>query len=142
MTSVTIITMSQSKTDIAVIKVGASQHLVSPGQRLSVSRIKKEPGETFTEVSLLDGQPVTLKVIAAKLSDKIRGLKFRSKSNYLRRYGARQKQTVLEVVGIGESGVAKAKAKAADKPSQSAGAKVKTKTQTKTKTKTKEAKNG
>lgn len=131
------------KSEVAVIAVGGKQHLVNVGQKISVNRLTAKEGETVIETDLLKKTPVTLKVIAHNLGDKIRGLKFRRKVRYTRHYGHRQHLTELEVIGIGEKKpVVEAKESLlSDKPIKKPTAKKPTNKKTPVK-KAKEVKNG
>ena len=86
----------------AVITLGGKQHLVYQGAKLIVNRIDDEVDSKLNLKDLLNNNPVTLRVVEHNLGDKINGLKFKSKSNYLRHYGHRQHQTILEVISVGE----------------------------------------
>jgi len=88
---------------VAIVTVAGSQHLVSPGQKITVNRLKEAPEQTLSVASLLDQTPVILKVISHTLGKKINGLKFKNKIRYIKHYGHRQHQTVLEVLSVGSS---------------------------------------
>ncbi|QQG50012.1 MAG: bL21 family ribosomal protein [Candidatus Berkelbacteria bacterium] len=90
----------------SVVELGGKQHLVAAGTRITTNRLKAKEGEILELKSLDDSSPVSLKVITHSLGKKINGLKFKNKVRYLKRYGHRQTQTVLEVTAIG--GVKKA----------------------------------
>lgn len=106
----------------AVIELGGKQHLVAAGVRITTNRLKAKEGEAIELKSLEDQTPVSLKVITHSLGKKINGLKFKNKVRYLKRYGHRQAQTLLEVTAIGKSvGVATDKGTA--KPVKKAAAK-------------------
>jgi large subunit ribosomal protein L21 len=97
-----------SDMDWAVVESGGKQHLVAAGTRVIVNRLSAKEGDILTLKSLLDETPVAVRVLAHQRGVKINGLKFKSKTRYMRRYGHRQEQTVLEVVSIGaDSAVAK-----------------------------------
>ena len=89
--------------EMAVVSLGGKQHLVGVGDRITVNRLQSKPGESLQVTDLLHQEPVKLKVLAEALGEKISGLKFKSKVRYLRRYGHRQRQTVVEVIAIGKS---------------------------------------
>ena len=92
---------SMDEKKIAVVKLGGKQHVVTEGKRLVVNRIKDDIGVIFSLTNELNQQPVQLKILAHSLGEKINGLKFKSKSRYLRRYGHRQQQSVVEVLNFG-----------------------------------------
>lgn len=95
-----------------VIKIGSKQFLAKPGAKLVADRLNKKEGEAFELADLLDKEPVKLKVIAHTLGKKIHGLKFKNKIHYLRRYGHRQSQTILEVLSVGREKAVTEKSKA------------------------------
>lgn len=86
---------------VAIVTVAGSQHLIYTGQKITVNRITQAADQTLTVPSLLDQTPVTLKVLSHTLGKKVNGLKFKNKVRYIKHYGHRQHQTVLEVVSIG-----------------------------------------
>jgi len=95
-----------------VIKIGAKQFLVKPGDKIVADRLRKAEGEVFELNDLLSNELVKLKVVAHTLGKKINGLKFKNKIHYLRRYGHRQTQTILEVLSAGKEAPKSSSAKA------------------------------
>lgn len=93
----------------AVVLVGGKQKLVDEGDRISVNKVELKVDETLKVESLTDKLPVTLKVIAHKLGEKVTGLKFKNKVRYIKRYGHRQQLTEFEVLTIGDKKVAEVK---------------------------------
>lgn len=85
----------------AVIELAGQQHLVWPGARVISGKLVDKEGELIVRKSMLDRSPVELKIIAHGSAKKIRGLKFKAKTRYMRRYGHRQPQSIVEVVSIG-----------------------------------------
>ena len=85
-----------SKTKM-IIEFGGKQHLAVPGSRIIVNQSDSKEGDTVTAKDLLSGKNINMKVIKSFKGDKIRGLKFKSKSRYTRRYGHRQHLMILEV---------------------------------------------
>jgi large subunit ribosomal protein L21 len=105
--------------DQAIIKQGNQQFLVRPGSRIVVNRLSAEEGQELKTANLLDQSPVMLRVVKHQRGPKIHGLKFKNKVRYLRRYGHRQEQTVVEVIDLGQLKAAPIKpavAKAVAKP--------------------------
>ena len=97
----------------AIVKTGGKQYKVAEGDLVKVEKIEGEPGSSvaLTPVLLVDGADVTSgdkladKSVAAEIVDqtkgkKINGMHYRNKTGYKRRYGHRQKLTVLKVTGI------------------------------------------
>lgn len=85
----------------AVVELGGKQHLVVAGSRVIVNAVDVKVGDSLKLESMLDKTPVTLKVTEHRRGEKINGLKFKNKVRYLKRYGHRQQQTVLEVASVG-----------------------------------------
>lgn len=98
----------------AVIETGGKQQKVEPGQRLDVELLDLDEGAecSFTPILLVDGQDVkadpqalatakvTAKVVGLNKGPKVIGFKYKSKSNYRRRWGHRQKYTTIEITNI------------------------------------------
>ncbi|MDA8081479.1 MAG: 50S ribosomal protein L21 [Actinomycetota bacterium] len=98
----------------AVITTGGKQEKVSQGQVVNVELLNVDEGSdvTFkpilivdgenviTEGSGLDGASVTGRVVGLAKGPKVVGFKYRSKSRYRRKWGHRQKYSVVEITGI------------------------------------------
>jgi len=98
----------------AVVRSGGKQYRVEPGQRLEVERVGADAGATvdLAPVLLVDGAKVLAtpqelgkasvraKVLDETKGPKIRGFTYKPKSNQRRRWGHRQKYTVLEITDI------------------------------------------
>ncbi len=98
----------------AVITTGGKQEKVSQGQVVNVELLNIDEGSdvTFkpilivdgenviTEGSDLDGASVTGRVVGMAKGPKIVGFKYRSKSRYRRKWGHRQKYSVVEITEI------------------------------------------
>lgn len=98
----------------AIIKTGGKQYKVTEGQTLSVEKLdgEKDSKITFSEVLALGGDKVevgmpilTKAKVTAKLLEtfkdkKIRIVKFKSKSRYLRQAGHRQQKTKVLIEKI------------------------------------------
>ena len=99
----------------AVIKSGGKQYRVVEGQTLEVERVGSS--ETGTELSLtpvlvvdgdsvlatpsqIGGATVTAKVVGEAKGPKITGYTYKNKSNQSKRWGHRQKYSVIEITGI------------------------------------------
>jgi len=102
--------------DLAVIKTGGKQYLVSPGQKIKIEKIDKKEGSEidFKEVLLLKkgekieiGNPLVkgLKVVGKVLKqgkgEKITVLKYKPKTRYRVKKGHRQPFTEVEILKIG-----------------------------------------
>ena len=97
----------------AVIRTGGKQEKVSEGQRVRVERLGVEQGAdvTFEPLLLVDGDSiltgadlgaasVTGRVVVEEKGPKIRGFKYKNKSNQRKRWGHRQKYDLVEITGI------------------------------------------
>jgi large subunit ribosomal protein L21 len=98
----------------AVIKTGGKQSRVSQGQTLDVELLGEADGAevTFQPILLVDGDTVvatpgdlagasvTARVVGSSKGPKIRGFKYKNKSNNRRRWGHRQHYSTVEITGI------------------------------------------
>lgn len=98
----------------AVIKTGGKQSRVSQGQTLDVELLGEEDGAevTFQPILLVDGDvvvaapgdlvgaSVTARVVGSSKGPKIRGFKYKNKSNNRRRWGHRQHYSTVEITAI------------------------------------------
>ncbi|MCL5077273.1 MAG: 50S ribosomal protein L21 [Actinobacteria bacterium] len=97
----------------AVITTGGKQEKVSQGQVLNVELLNVDEGSdvTFKPILIVDGESVitegdlddasvTGKVLSTAKGPKVVGFKYRSKSRYRRKWGHRQKYSVVEITGI------------------------------------------
>ena len=95
----------------AVIKTGGKQHRVEQGQRLEVERLTGEE-VSFQPVLLVDGArvvsapdalagaTVSARVVGDAKGPKIDGFTYKNKTRYRKRWGHRQKYSVIEITGI------------------------------------------
>ncbi len=79
----------------SIIRVGGKQFTVKPESTLTVDRVSGAVGDMLTFDDLLGGKPVTGKIVAHTLGDKVETLRFRNKTRYSRKVGHRQTKTVL-----------------------------------------------
>ena len=98
----------------AVIGAGAGQLKVAEGQRVNVDLLDAEEGDEVTLTAKmvvdgdtvlatpeqLDGVTVTGKVIGLAKGPKINGFTYKKRTNQHRRWGHRQKYTVVEITKI------------------------------------------
>lgn len=98
----------------AVIKSGGKQERVAEGQQLHVELLGAEQGSdvSLTPVLLVDGDSVlatpaelagasvTAKVVGFATGPKINGFTYKRRTNQRRRYGHRQKYSVIEITSI------------------------------------------
>lgn len=99
----------------AIIKTGGKQYKVQVGDVVYVEKLPVEVGSdySFNEVlavsnegnmvignPVVEGATVLAKVEEQGRGQKIRGLRYRSKSNYRKRYGHRQPYTKLTIQSI------------------------------------------
>lgn len=94
---------------IAILESGGKQYLVSKGDKIQVEKLAGEAGSTITfdKVLFLDGNvgkpyvsgaKVTAKVLKQGRGEKIHVLKYKAKSKYRRKIGARQAFTEVEIM--------------------------------------------
>ena len=97
----------------AVIRTGGKQEKVTEGQRVRVERLGVDEGAdvTFEPLLLVDGESVVAgadlgtasvmgRVVGLEKGPKIRGFKYKNKSNQRTRWGHRQKYDLVEITGI------------------------------------------
>jgi large subunit ribosomal protein L21 len=95
----------------AVIKSGGKQYRVEEGQTLEVERVEGTElsltpvlvvdGDTVLATpSQIGGATVTAKVVGEAKGPKITGYTYKNKSNQSKRWGHRQKYSVIEITGI------------------------------------------
>ncbi|MGH9280579.1 MAG: 50S ribosomal protein L21 [Acidimicrobiales bacterium] len=99
----------------AVIKTGGKQYKVAEGERLDVERLSLDGDQadvTFVPVLVVDGErvvaaagdlagaAVAARVVGEAKGPKIRGFKYKNKSNQRKRWGHRQKYTTIEITSI------------------------------------------
>lgn len=97
---------------IAIIAAGGKQYLVSKGDKIQVEKLAGEPGSTITFDQVLftsngkdaivgkpniAGASVQGKVLKQGRGKKIHVLKYKAKSKYRRKIGARQHYTEVEI---------------------------------------------
>lgn len=100
---------------LAVIKIGAKQYLVKPGQKIKIEKIEGKEGKeiSFKEVLLLEkekkleiGEPkvsgasVSAKILSQKKEDKVIVFRYKSKTRKRIKKGHRQPYTEVEITNI------------------------------------------
>lgn len=100
---------------IAVIKTGGKQYLVSPGQKIKIEKLEVGEGErvVFDQVFLMaDGEDVTIgmpyiegasvdaKILTQSRSRKVIVFKYHSKTRYRKKKGHRQHFTEVKIQDI------------------------------------------
>lgn len=94
---------------LAIIQTGGKQYLVKTGDKIQIEKLEVEVGKTinFDKVLFHDGQvgkpyisgaAVTGKVLKQARGKKIHVLKYKAKSKYRRKIGARQHYTEVEIL--------------------------------------------
>jgi large subunit ribosomal protein L21 len=96
--------------ELAVIKTGGKQYLVSPGQKIKIEKIEKNKEIVFDQVLLLVkdekikiGKPfvgnakVIGKILGEEKGEKIVILKHRPRSSYRVKKGHKQTYTIVEI---------------------------------------------
>jgi large subunit ribosomal protein L21 len=98
----------------AVIATGGKQEKVAEGQRVLVELLGESEGSqvSFVPVLVVDGSTVlatpaelsgasvTAKVVGVEAGPKIEGFTYKRRTNQRRRYGHRQKYSVIEITKI------------------------------------------
>lgn len=93
----------------AIIQTGGKQYLVSTGDKIQVEKLVAEQGTTvkFNEVlfangtvgkPFIAGAVVEGKVLKQGRAKKVHVLKYKAKSKYRRKIGARQHYTEVEII--------------------------------------------
>ena len=100
---------------IAIIKTGGKQYMVTPGKRIKIEKLPQAQGEqvTFDQVLLVgegenvsfgtpkvEGASVTGKVLSQGKRDKVIIFKFKAKKREKVRRGHRQPYTEVEITDI------------------------------------------
>ena len=98
----------------AVISAGATQQKVAEGEQVNVDLLDAQEGDEVTLTPLLvvdgdtvlatpdelDGVTVTGRVIGGAKGPKVNGFTYKRRTNQRRRYGHRQKYTLVEITKI------------------------------------------
>lgn len=93
----------------AIIETGGKQYLVKAGDKIQVEKLAGESGATISFDKVLyhdgsvgkpyvNGAAVTGKVLKQAKGKKIHVLKYKPKSKYRRKIGARQQYTEIEII--------------------------------------------
>ena len=102
---------NQTASQYAIIRDGGHQYRVEAGQCIEIERTGLSEGDsvTFDQVLFTDGKvgeptvdgaSVSAVVKAAVKGKKIYVVKYKRRKNYRRRFGHRQKRTLVEITGI------------------------------------------
>ena len=100
----------------AVIGAGANQQKVAQGERVQVDLLDAAEGDEVTLTAKmvvdgdtvlatpdqLDGVTVTATVVGTAKGPKINGFTYKKRTNNRRRFGHRQRYTVVEITKIGK----------------------------------------
>ena len=98
----------------AIIAAGGKQYKVSEGETIYIDRVNQEAdseitfdvlmlggeGEPKVGAPYVEGAKVTAKVVKEVKGEKIRVYKYKSKKNYKKSSGHRQKYTKIEITSI------------------------------------------
>lgn len=93
----------------AIIETGGKQYLVKTGDKIQIEKLAGEAGATISFDKVLyhngtvgkpyvTGATVTGKVLKQAKGKKIHVLKYKAKSKYRRKIGARQQYTEIEII--------------------------------------------
>jgi large subunit ribosomal protein L21 len=106
----------------AVITTGGKQYRVEEGEQLAVERLGTSGEVDLAAVLVVDGDrvlatpdqlqaaKVTARVVGDARGPKIDGFTYKPKTNQRRRWGHRQRYSVIEITGISAGGARKAPA--------------------------------
>jgi large subunit ribosomal protein L21 len=103
--------------NIAVIKTGGKQYVVSPGSKITIETIRGKEFKAgdviaFSDVLMTDSGILTLgnptvakatvsgKVLKVGKAKKVEVVRFKAKSNYHKRRGHRQPEMVVEITKV------------------------------------------
>lgn len=99
----------------AIVKTGGKQYKVAEGDLVKVEKIEGEAGDSvaLAPVLLVDGGDITsgdaladatvsAEIVEHVKGPKIRGMHYKNKTGYKRRWGHRQALTVLKITGLGK----------------------------------------
>lgn len=98
----------------AVIGAGAGQEKVAEGQRVNIDLLDAQEGDEITLTAKmivdgdtvlatpdqLDGATITGRVVGEAKGPKINGFTYKRRTNQRKRYGHRQRYTVVEITKI------------------------------------------
>lgn len=82
---------------VAVVNLGGKEYTVTPGQIIDVPHVKKEVGEQLELPDLLHDKKVTASVVAILRPIKVRVIKFKNKTRYLRILGQKIPSSRLKI---------------------------------------------
>lgn len=88
-----------TKVQIAVIKTGGKQYLVKAGDLVKVEKLSIEPKQ-IELTDLLHNKKVLVEIQGDFKTKKVTGVKFKKRKGYLKRFGHRQDQTSIKILGI------------------------------------------
>jgi len=120
-----------------VISTGGKQYRVSPGDTIEIERLGandgaevalrpvmiNDDGKVRATPSQIGGAKVMVRVVGDAKGPKIDGFVYKSKSNNRRRFGHRQKYTLVEIVSIDGKSVPKKAVAVAKAPAKATAAK-------------------
>jgi large subunit ribosomal protein L21 len=98
----------------AIVRSGGRQHKVAVGDVLEIDKVEAKAGDSLalTALMLVDGDKittdaaklgkvsVTAEVLGETKGPKIKIIKFKNKTGYMKRQGHRQRYTQVKVTGI------------------------------------------
>jgi large subunit ribosomal protein L21 len=87
-------------TQIAVIKTGGKQYKVQAGDILNVELLESKKGDKIELPDILNNKKVQATVLEDVKGEKVRILKFKAKTRFMRHQGHRQKYTQIKIDAI------------------------------------------
>ena len=85
---------------VAVVNLGGKQFTVTPGKIIDVPHVDKSVGDTVELSDMLGGGKVSATVLEQAKGDKLRVVKFKNKTRYIRTIGHRSLITRLKIDSI------------------------------------------
>lgn len=85
---------------VAVVSLGGKQFTVEPGKIIDVLRLSNEVGSTLELTNMLDGKKVTATVLEETKGEKLRVVKFKNKTRYIRTIGQRDHISRVKIESV------------------------------------------
>ncbi|MCL5795046.1 MAG: 50S ribosomal protein L21 [Patescibacteria group bacterium] len=83
--------------EIAVIKTGGKQYKVQAGDIVNIELLTSKKDEKIELPDILNGKKVQATILETTKADKVKTLKFKAKTRFIRHLGHRQKHTKIKI---------------------------------------------
>lgn len=97
-----MVNLMSKNMEIAIIKSGATQHIVKVGKIICVNKISANAGDKLTFTDLLGDKKVEAEVLKQGKTQKIRVFKFKNKTGYKKTQNHRQDYTQIKIIAVGQ----------------------------------------